>query len=92
MDPVMDPEATTVYLEYLFVTSHNPEIEETHSHVPYTSVFLPVFYTAVFLIGVSGNLILMSALHFKRGSRRPEGRLMYKEHGSGSLQFQDCDL
>ncbi|XP_010799324.1 G-protein coupled receptor 15 [Bos taurus] len=70
MDPVMDPEATTVYLEYLFVTSHNPDIEETHSHVPYTSVFLPVFYTAVFLIGVSGNLILMSALHFKRGSRR----------------------
>ena len=66
----MDPEATSVYLEYFFVTSHNPDIEETHSHVPYTSVFLPVFYTAVFLIGVSGNLILMSALHFKRGSRR----------------------
>ncbi|XP_037691389.1 G-protein coupled receptor 15 [Choloepus didactylus] len=66
----MDPEATSVYLDYSEATSQNPEIEETHSHVPYTSVFLPVFYTAVFLTGVLGNLILMGALHFKRGSRR----------------------
>ncbi|MBV98757.1 G-protein coupled receptor 15, partial [Eschrichtius robustus] len=67
---MMDPEATTVYLEYFYVTSQNPDIEETHSHVPYTSVFLPVFYTVVFLTGALGNVILMSALHFKRGSRR----------------------
>ncbi|KAK2490918.1 hypothetical protein MC885_004776 [Smutsia gigantea] len=66
----MDPEETTVYLDYFYATSPNPEIEETHSHIPYTSVFLPIFYTAVFLIGVLGNLILLSALHFKKGSRR----------------------
>ncbi|XP_036772449.1 G-protein coupled receptor 15 [Manis pentadactyla] len=66
----MDPEATIVYLDYFYATSPNPEIEETHSHVPYTSVFLPIFYTAVFLIGVLGNLLLLSALYFKKGSRR----------------------
>ncbi|XP_076973694.1 G-protein coupled receptor 15 [Tamandua tetradactyla] len=67
---MMDPETTSVYLDYPDATSQNPEIEETYSHVPYTSVFLPIFYTAVFLIGVLGNLTLMVALHFKRGSRR----------------------
>ncbi|VCX08560.1 unnamed protein product, partial [Gulo gulo] len=66
----MNPEATSVYLDYFYATSKNPDLEDTHSYVPYTSVFLPVFYTAVFLTGVLGNLILMSALHFKRGSRR----------------------
>lgn len=66
----MDPEATSVYLDYSYITSENPDIEEAPSHLPYTSVFLPIFYTAVFLIGVLGNLILMSALHFKRGSQR----------------------
>ncbi|XP_025729023.1 G-protein coupled receptor 15 isoform X1 [Callorhinus ursinus] len=66
----MDPEATSVYLDYFYVTSKNPDLEDTHSHVPYMSAFLPVFYTAVFLTGVLGNLVLMSALHFKRGSRR----------------------
>ncbi|XP_054568208.1 G-protein coupled receptor 15 isoform X2 [Eptesicus fuscus] len=67
----MDPEATSVYWDYLYGTSPNPDgLEETHFHAPYTSVFLPVFYTTVFLIGVLGNLLLMSALHFKRGSRR----------------------
>lgn len=45
-------------------------MEETHFHAPYTSVFLLIFYTIVFLIGVLGNLLLMSVLHFKRGSRR----------------------
>lgn len=67
---VMDPEETSVYLDYYYATSPNPDIRETHSHVPYTSVFLPVFYTAVFLTGVLGNLVLMGALHFKPGSRR----------------------
>lgn len=70
METVMDPEATSVYLDYSYITSENPDIEEAPSHLPYTSVFLPIFYTAVFLIGVLGNLILMSALHFKRGSQR----------------------
>nr|XP_019612031.1 PREDICTED: G-protein coupled receptor 15 isoform X2 [Rhinolophus sinicus] len=69
MDPD-GPEATSVYLDYFYVTSQNPDAEETHSPAPYTSVFLPVFYTAVFLIGMLGNLVLMSALHFKQGSRR----------------------
>ncbi|VFV30321.1 g-protein coupled receptor 15 [Lynx pardinus] len=66
----MDPEATAVYLDYFYATSQNPDIEETHSRVAYTSVFLPIFYAVVFLTGVLGNLVLMSALHFKRGSRR----------------------
>ncbi|KAM7132334.1 G-protein coupled receptor 15 [Molossus nigricans] len=67
----MDPEATSVYSDYSYVTSPSPdEMERIHAHVPYTSVFLPIFYTAVFLIGVLGNLLLMSVLHFKRGSRR----------------------
>ncbi|XP_032944855.1 G-protein coupled receptor 15 isoform X2 [Rhinolophus ferrumequinum] len=69
MDPD-GPEATSVYLDYFYVTSQNPEAEETHSPAPYTSVFLPIFYTAVFLTGMLGNLVLMSALHFKQGSRR----------------------
>ncbi|XP_055114952.1 G-protein coupled receptor 15 [Symphalangus syndactylus] len=66
----MDPEETSVYLDYYYATSPNSDIRETHSHVPYTSVFLPVFYTAVFLTGALGNLVLMGALHFKPGSRR----------------------
>ncbi|KAM5276690.1 G-protein coupled receptor 15 [Hipposideros larvatus] len=67
----MDPEATSVDSDYFYyVTSQSPDAEETRSHTLYTSVFLPIFYTAVFLIGVLGNLVLMSALHFKRGSRR----------------------
>lgn len=69
MDPD-GPEATSVYLDYFYITSQNPDAEETRSPAPYTSVFLPVFYTAVFLIGMLGNLVLMSALHFKQGSRR----------------------
>nr|XP_010964719.1 G-protein coupled receptor 15 [Camelus bactrianus] len=70
MDPVMAPEATLAYPDYFYATSPDPDIKETYSHVTYTSVFLPIFYAAVFLIGALGNLILMSALHFKRGSRR----------------------
>ncbi|KAF6118851.1 G protein-coupled receptor 15 [Phyllostomus discolor] len=67
----MDPEATSVYMDYFYATGQSPDdMEETQSHVPYTSVFLPVFYTAVFLTGVLGNLVLMCALYFKRGSRR----------------------
>ncbi|XP_049484007.1 G-protein coupled receptor 15 isoform X1 [Panthera uncia] len=66
----MDPEATAVFLDYFYATSQNPDIEENHSRVAYTSVFLPIFYAVVFLTGVLGNLVLMSALHFKRGSRR----------------------
>ncbi|XP_040836531.1 G-protein coupled receptor 15 [Ochotona curzoniae] len=66
----MDPEATPLYLDYYYATNSNPDIKDTNSHVPYTSVFLPIFYTAVFLTGVLGNLVLMCALHFKRGSRR----------------------
>ncbi|XP_016075946.1 PREDICTED: G-protein coupled receptor 15 isoform X1 [Miniopterus natalensis] len=67
----MDPEATSVYWDYFSVTSQNlDDMEEIDFHVPYTSVFLPVFYTAVFLIGVLGNLLLMSVLHFRQGSRR----------------------
>ncbi|XP_036998615.2 G-protein coupled receptor 15 isoform X2 [Artibeus jamaicensis] len=67
----MDPETTSIYLDYFYTTSQSPDdIEDTQSHVTYTSVFLPVFYTTVFLAGVLGNLVLMSALYFKRGSRR----------------------
>ncbi|XP_008832422.1 G-protein coupled receptor 15 [Nannospalax galili] len=67
----MDQATTLLFLDYYDATSPNPDIMmETHSHVPYTSVFLPIFYTAVFLTGVLGNLILMGALHFKRGNRR----------------------
>ncbi|XP_003783997.1 G-protein coupled receptor 15 [Otolemur garnettii] len=66
----MDPEAASLYLDYSYATSPNPDLQETRSHFPYTSVFLPVFYTAVFLMGVLGNLVLMGALHFKQGSRR----------------------
>ncbi|KAM6224924.1 G-protein coupled receptor 15 [Rhynchocyon petersi] len=64
----MDPDTTSVYPDYFFATSQIPYIEE--DPVSYTSVFLPVFYTVVFLSGVLGNLVLMGALHFKRGSRR----------------------
>ncbi|XP_008064622.1 G-protein coupled receptor 15 [Carlito syrichta] len=66
----MDPEATSAYFDYYYAASPNPDIKEPRFQVPYTSVFLPVFYTAVFLTGVLGNFILMGALHFKRGSRR----------------------
>lgn len=67
----MDPEATSVYLDYSYVTGPSPdEMEETHAPVPYMAVFLPIFYTAVFLTGVLGNLLLISVLHFKQGSRR----------------------
>lgn len=67
---VMDPEATPAYLDYYYATDPSPDIQDTGSHIPYLSVFLPIFYTAVFLTGVLGNLVLMGALHFKRGSRR----------------------
>ncbi|XP_005386332.1 PREDICTED: G-protein coupled receptor 15 isoform X1 [Chinchilla lanigera] len=66
----MDLETTSVYLDYYYAASPNSHIKETSSQVPYTSVFLSIFYTAVFLTGVLGNLILIGALHFKRGSRR----------------------
>lgn len=67
----MDPEATSIYWDDLYGTSPNPDdLEETHFHAPYTSVFLPIFYTTVFLLGVLGNLLLMVVLHCKRGSRR----------------------
>ncbi|KAM9201254.1 G-protein coupled receptor 15 [Dugong dugon] len=66
----MDPDATSAYLDYSYATSQIPDNEETYSYVSYTSVFLPVFYTVVFLTGVLGNLVLMGVLHFKQGSRR----------------------
>ncbi|XP_006868663.1 PREDICTED: G-protein coupled receptor 15 [Chrysochloris asiatica] len=67
---MMDPEATSVYLDYSYATSQIPDNEENPFHVPYTSILLPIFYTVVFLTGVLGNLVLMGALHFKQGSRR----------------------
>ncbi|KAG8509489.1 G-protein coupled receptor 15 [Galemys pyrenaicus] len=67
---MMDPEATTLYLDYPYATSPNPDVEKSVSYIVYKSVFLPIIYTAVFVIGVFGNLVLMSALHFKQGNRR----------------------
>ncbi|XP_004606810.2 G-protein coupled receptor 15 [Sorex araneus] len=68
----MDQQETTVYLDldYYYTPSQNPAIVETSNHVPYTSVLLPIFYTALFVMGVLGNLSLVTALHFKQGSRR----------------------
>ncbi|XP_032155191.1 G-protein coupled receptor 15 [Sapajus apella] len=66
----MDPEETSGYLDYYYATSANPDMKEPRPHVPHASAFLPVFYSAVFLAGVLGNLALMAALHFKPGSRR----------------------
>ncbi|XP_044522884.1 G-protein coupled receptor 15 [Gracilinanus agilis] len=62
----------TTPLSYMdnYATSQDLDFEDDHSHVLYTSIILPIFYTVVFLIGVVGNLILMGALHFKRGSQR----------------------
>ncbi|XP_003469286.1 G-protein coupled receptor 15 [Cavia porcellus] len=65
----MDLKTTSDYLDYYYATSPNSHIKGS-SQVPYTPVFLSVFYTAVFLTGVLGNLILIGALHCKRGSRR----------------------
>ncbi|XP_005076793.2 G-protein coupled receptor 15 [Mesocricetus auratus] len=67
---VMDPTATLLYLDYYEVTGTDHPIMETLPHISYTSVFLPIFYTAVFLTGVLGNFILVVALHFKHGHRR----------------------
>ncbi|XP_051006045.1 G-protein coupled receptor 15 [Acomys russatus] len=64
----MGPTATLFY--YYDATSPDPPISETSSHIFYTSVFLPAFYTAVFLTGILGNFVLMIALHFKHGNRR----------------------
>ncbi|XP_021482272.1 G-protein coupled receptor 15 [Meriones unguiculatus] len=66
----MEPTATLLYLDYLDATSPDPPLMKTPSHISYTSVFLPIFYTAVFLTGILGNFILMIALHFKHGNRR----------------------
>ncbi|XP_006996539.2 G-protein coupled receptor 15 [Peromyscus maniculatus bairdii] len=66
----MDPTATLLYLDYYEDSSTDHPIMETLSHTSYTSVFLPIFYTAVFLTGVLGNFILMVSLHFKHGNRR----------------------
>ncbi|XP_028616152.1 G-protein coupled receptor 15 [Grammomys surdaster] len=63
----MEPTTT---LDYYDATNPDPSIMETPSHISYTSVFLPIFYTGVFLTGVLGNFILMVALHFKHGNRR----------------------
>ncbi|XP_074048794.1 G-protein coupled receptor 15 [Macrotis lagotis] len=63
-------ETTTLTYPENYATSQDFDIEDNHLHVLYTSVFLPIFYTAVFLIGVVGNLILIGALHFKQGSQR----------------------
>ncbi|XP_074153410.1 G-protein coupled receptor 15 [Sminthopsis crassicaudata] len=62
----------TTYLTYLdnYVSSQAPDFEDDHLHILYTSIFLPIFYTVVFIVGVVGNLILIGALHFKRGSQR----------------------
>lgn len=66
----MEPATTLFYLDYYDATSPDPRIMETPSHTSYTSVFLPVFYAAVFLTGVLGNFILMVTLHFKHRNRR----------------------
>ncbi|XP_052013900.1 G-protein coupled receptor 15 [Apodemus sylvaticus] len=66
----MEPATTLFIVDYYDATSPDPSIMETPSHISYISVFLPVFYTAVFLTGVLGNFILMVALHFKHGNRR----------------------
>ncbi|XP_007532421.1 G-protein coupled receptor 15 [Erinaceus europaeus] len=66
----MDPEATPVYLDYSLAASPEPAAEDGDSGAPSIAFFLPVFYTVVFLMGVLGNLVLMGALQFKRGSRR----------------------
>lgn len=66
----MEPATALLIVDYYDYTSPDPPILETPSHLSYTSVFLPIFYTVVFLTGVLGNFILMVALHFKRGNRR----------------------
>ncbi|NXU34899.1 GPR15 protein, partial [Drymodes brunneopygia] len=37
-----------------------------HQHLQHTSTFLPILYSAVFLVGIVGNSILIAALVFKR--------------------------
>ncbi|XP_004706508.1 G-protein coupled receptor 15 [Echinops telfairi] len=66
----MEPEATFTFLDYSYATSPIPDREDAPSQVPFTAVLLPILYTVVFLTGVLGNLVLIGALHFKRGSRR----------------------
>ncbi|NXS10678.1 GPR15 protein, partial [Neodrepanis coruscans] len=41
-----------------------------YQHLPYMSTFLPILYTAVFLVGIVGNLILIVALVFKQRVQR----------------------
>ncbi|XP_003943577.1 G-protein coupled receptor 15 [Saimiri boliviensis] len=66
----MDPEETSVYLDYYDATSPSPGLQEARPRVPYGSVLLPVFYAAVFLAGLLGNLVLVAALHCRPGGRR----------------------
>ncbi|XP_004675536.1 PREDICTED: G-protein coupled receptor 15 [Condylura cristata] len=66
----MDPEATTSYLDYAYAASPNPDVKENILCVSYKSLLFPIFYATVFLIGVLGNLVLMTALHIKRRDRR----------------------
>ncbi|KAM6100549.1 G-protein coupled receptor 15 [Theristicus caerulescens] len=41
-----------------------------YQHLQHTSTFLPILYTAVFLVGIAGNSILIAALVFKRRIQR----------------------
>ncbi|XP_067402477.1 G-protein coupled receptor 15 [Emydura macquarii macquarii] len=55
--------------DYDFSTE-SPEEYCQAPHVPYMSIFLPILYTTVFLVGIIGNSILMGALIFKCGIHR----------------------
>ncbi|NXT93176.1 GPR15 protein, partial [Anhinga rufa] len=58
--------ATTVTFNYDYYEDDNCQ----YQYLQHMSTFLPILYTAVFLVGIVGNFILIVALVFKRQVQR----------------------
>ncbi|XP_074839656.1 G-protein coupled receptor 15 [Carettochelys insculpta] len=66
------PETTFPYNDsYYYSPTEGPPEDYCQSlQVPYMDIFLPVLYATVFLLGITGNSILIGALVFKLGVHR----------------------
>ncbi|NXS53147.1 GPR15 protein, partial [Brachypteracias leptosomus] len=61
---------TTVTFNYDYYYYYYDEDNCQYQHLQHMSTFLPILYTAVFLVGIVGNSILIVALVFKRRIQR----------------------
>ncbi|XP_027537248.1 G-protein coupled receptor 15 [Neopelma chrysocephalum] len=68
--PEMEPSQLSSVPTVTFNYDYYYEDSCQYQHLQYMSTFLPILYTAVFLVGIVGNAVLIVALVFKRQVQR----------------------